>query len=123
MRTRSMIPLLGACALALACGQVGAQSKVDPGKREYDANCASCHGRFGTGSDKGPPLMHDIYNPGHHADEAFQRAVRNGVPQHHWRFGDMPPQPQVGDEQLAQIVRYVRELQQANGILFAPHRM
>lgn len=67
--------------------------------------------------------MHDIYNPGHHADEAFLRAARNGVQQHHWRFGDMPPQPQVSDEQLVQIVRYVRELQQANGIRFKPHRM
>ena len=108
-------------ALGISMPALSAQAAA--GQTAFDANCASCHGRFGTGSDKGPPLMHDIYNPGHHADEAFQRAVRNGVPQHHWRFGDMPPQPQVGDEQLAQIVRYVRELQQANGILFAPHRM
>lgn len=108
-------------ALGISMPALSAQAAA--GQKAFDANCASCHGRFGTGSDKGPPLMHDIYNPGHHADEAFQRAVRNGVPQHHWRFGDMPQQPQVGDEQLAQIVRYVRELQQANGILFAPHRM
>ena len=93
------------------------------GKVIFDAVCAECHGTNAAGTDQGPPLVHDIYNPGHHADEAFQRAVRNGVPQHHWRFGDMPPQPQVGDEQLAQIVRYVRELQQANGIRFKPHRM
>lgn len=57
MRTRSMIPLLGACALALACGQVAAQSKVDPGKREYDANCASCHGVLGKGDGPNKPYL------------------------------------------------------------------
>jgi mono/diheme cytochrome c family protein len=98
-------------------------ARAAAGQKAFDANCASCHGRFGTGSDKGPPLMHEIYNPGHHADEAFRRAARNGVPQHHWRFGDMPPQPQVSDAQLAQIVHYVRELQEANGIRSRPHRM
>jgi len=93
------------------------------GHRAFDANCAACHGRYGLGTDKGPRLLHAIYNPGHHADESFRSAVKQGVRQHHWRFGDMPPQPQVSDEQLTQIVRYVRELQQANGIRFAPHRM
>jgi YHS domain-containing protein len=52
-----------------------------------------------------------------------QSAVRRGVPRHHWPFGDMPAQPQVTDDQLAQIVRYVRELQQANGIVYQEHRM
>lgn len=32
-----------------AFGQAGAQ-KIDPGKREFDANCASCHGPAGKGS-------------------------------------------------------------------------
>jgi hypothetical protein len=35
----------------------------------------------------------------------------------------MPPQPQVSDDQLAAIVRYVRELQEANGILYRQHIM
>jgi mono/diheme cytochrome c family protein len=49
--------------------------------------------------------------------------VRHGVRQHHWPFGDMPAQPQVTDEQLAQIIRYVRELQAANGIVYREHRI
>ena len=93
------------------------------GRSAFDANCMQCHGVNGSGTDKGPPLLHGLYNPGHHPDEAFRRAVRNGVQQHHWPFGNMPPQPQVSDEQLAQIVRYVRELQQANGIVYQEHRM
>ena len=53
------------------------------GQRAYDATCAKCHGAYGLGTDKGPPLLNPIYNPGHHPDEAFLRAVRNGVRQHH----------------------------------------
>lgn len=67
--------------------------------------------------------MHDIYNPGHHADEAFFLAARNGVRQHHWPYGNMAPLPRVGETELRAIVQYVRELQAANGIGFRPHNM
>jgi len=93
------------------------------GKAAYDANCAQCHGVNAAGSDKGPPFIHPIYNPGHHGDAAFFYAVREGVQRHHWNFGDMPAQPQVSDEMVALIVRYVRELQTANGITTQEHRM
>lgn len=93
------------------------------GRDLFEANCAACHGKNGAGTENGPPLVHDIYNPGHHADEAFFRAVVRGVPQHHWPYGNMPAQPQVSDQQLADIVRYVREMQEANGIFYRPHQM
>ncbi|MHA1544801.1 MAG: c-type cytochrome [Alphaproteobacteria bacterium] len=93
------------------------------GKTAFDANCASCHGANGAGTANGPPLNHDIYNPGHHADESFFRAARNGVPQHHWRFGNMAPLPNVTDKQMVAIVRYVREMQEANGIFYRKHTM
>jgi len=94
------------------------------GKEAYDANCAACHGKKAAGvSKKGPPLVHDIYNPGHHADEAFFRAAKQGVPQHHWPFGNMPPRPGVSDQQIAAIVKYIREMQVANGIKTRPHNM
>ena len=101
--------------VALAALPVGAVA--------FDAHCVACHGKSGSGTTQGPPLVHDIYNPGHHADESFWRAVRQGVQQHHWRFGHMVPLPQVSDAQLTSIVRYVRELQQANGIVSRPHQM
>lgn len=93
------------------------------GKTAYDGVCASCHGENAIGTDQGPPFIHPIYNPGHHADEAFFRAVRDGVRAHHWRFGDMPAQPEVDDRKVAAIVAYVRELQRANGIVYQEHRM
>ena len=93
------------------------------GKVVFDKNCAECHGENAAGSKKGPPLIHDIYNPGHHSDAAFHRATRQGTPQHHWAFGNMPPQRQVSKEQVNRILRYIRELQTANGINYRPHRM
>ena len=93
------------------------------GKTAFDANCAACHGKNAAGTDKGPPLVHDIYNPGHHADPAFVFAARQGVKRHHWPFGDMPAQPQMSDADLAAIIQYVRELQRANGISYRPHNM
>lgn len=93
------------------------------GRSAYEKTCAACHGKNGAGSDQGPPLVHDIYNPGHHGDASFFFAAKRGVPRHHWSFGDMPPQPQVSDDEMAAIVRYVRELQRANGIFYRPHRM
>jgi len=87
------------------------------GKEVFDRSCASCHGENARGTDKGPTLVHKTYHPGHHADVSFDLAVRRGVRAHHWLFGDMPPQPRVTADEVAQITRYVRELQQANGIL------
>ncbi len=93
------------------------------GKAAFDNNCASCHGSNGSGTENGPPLIHDIYNPGHHADESFLRAVKSGVGQHHWPYGNMPPQPQVSRKEIETIVKYIREVQVANGIVYREHRM
>ncbi len=93
------------------------------GKAAFDDNCAACHGPNASGTKQGPPLVHDIYNPGHHADEAFFVAAKLGVRQHHWPYGNMPAQPQVTADQIRAIVAYVRELQVANGIVTRPHRM
>lgn len=91
------------------------------GKKGFDGNCIQCHGGNAAGTEQGPPLIHDYYNPGHHSDAAFYSAVANGTRQHHWRFGNMPPQPQVTKDQARMIIAYVREIQVANGIGYKPH--
>lgn len=93
------------------------------GQRIFKENCSRCHGEDATGTETGPPLIHDIYNPGHHGDNAFYRAVKQGSPQHHWNFGNMPPQTQVNDAEIASIIRFIREVQLANGIVYKEHRM
>ena len=92
-------------------------ARAQLGRKTYDANCASCHGRNAAGQDGvAPPLVHIIYEPGHHGDESFQRAVARGVRAHHWRFGNMPPVDGLTRRDVAAVVAYVRELQRANGI-------
>ncbi|TMV13083.1 c-type cytochrome [Arenibacterium halophilum] len=87
------------------------------GKRAFDATCAACHGANASGKmGFGPPLVHKIYEPNHHADMAFVMAVQNGVRAHHWPFGDMPAQSGLTQADVGAIITYVRELQQANGI-------
>lgn len=93
------------------------------GNQLFDMNCVACHGGNASGTEQGPPLIHRIYNPGHHSDRAFYLAVENGAKQHHWPFGDMPAQPQVSSEQVARIIHYIRELQEANGIAYQKHQM
>lgn len=87
------------------------------GQRIFETACASCHGTNATGIEgTGPPLVHAIYEPGHHGDESFQRAVAGGVRSHHWRFGNMLPVDGLTRGDVAMIITYIRELQRANGI-------
>ena len=87
------------------------------GESVFNANCMACHGPNAAGTKLGPPLIHDIYNPGHHSDQAFYLAAATGVRAHHWPYGDMPAQPQVSEDDVTLIIRYIRELQEANGIV------
>ena len=88
------------------------------GKFAFENKCSACHGINAAGTDTGPPLIHNLYRPGHHGDAAFSAAAANGVVAHHWRFGDMPRVPGgVPETDMRWIVQYIRELQQANGVL------
>lgn len=87
------------------------------GEAVYEEKCASCHGVNAAGKEGfAPPLVHIIYEPNHHGDQAFYLAAKNGVRAHHWPFGNMPPVDGITDQQIARIIEYVRELQRANGI-------
>ena len=86
------------------------------GERRYNRNCRPCHGPFGTGGDTGPPLVHEIYEPGHHSDAAFSLAITRGVRGHHWTFGNMPAMPEMDTTEIAGVTAYVRWLQQKAGI-------
>lgn len=86
------------------------------GKPIYEKNCSTCHGVDLKGSDKGPPMLNKVYEPSHHSDLAFQLAVKNGVQAHHWRFGNMPPVPQVTPDDVAHVTAYIRAEQRKVGI-------
>lgn len=87
------------------------------GKMVFEAKCSVCHGADAVGqTDVAPPLVHKIYEPSHHADESFHRAVSQGVRQHHWTFGNMPPVEGLTRGDVTMVIAWVRELQRANGI-------
>ncbi len=127
--------ILVAGLLVLAgCGVDGPSLEVDPeivaareaitvippeyreGDAAYQRDCARCHGEDGLGSESGPPLLHPIYKPTQHPDAQFLLAVRSGVEQHHWDFGDKEPLPGVSPPDIGRITSYIRWLQREVGI-------
>lgn len=90
------------------------------GAEIYAQSCASCHGDDLRGTDRGPSHLSIVYEPGHHSDESFRAAIREGSSQHHWSFGDMPPVEGLDDEQIDAVIAYVREVQEREG--FEPYQ-
>ena len=104
-------------ALAVVTMPATLSPEAEAGQQAFAANCASCHGTNAEGrAGIAPPLIHKIYEPGHHSDMSFVMAARNGVRAHHWPFGNMAPMPGLTDTDLSGIIRFVREVQVANGI-------
>ena len=100
-----------------AAAVVDLSADAQRGRLHFNQNCAECHGRDAAGGPGGPPLIHKIYEPSHHADGAFRLAVLRGVVQHHWDFGNMPAMPErVSAEEVEEIILFIRETQRANGI-------
>ncbi|MBI3325549.1 MAG: cytochrome c [Nitrospinae bacterium] len=91
-------------------------SEFTRGEALFGAHCARCHGLSAEGTKQGPSLLWRIYAPNHHSDASFYQAVRQGVRAHHWRFGDMPLIPEVAQDEVGQIIAYVRWLQQQAGV-------
>ena len=116
--------LLSACELpdpeqrrlSMHLPPAGFKGDAAQGEALFQQNCVSCHGNRGQGSDQGPPLIHQVYRPAHHADLSFHMAAGDGVKQHHWQFGDMPSQPNISPEEMGHIITWVRQEQRRAGI-------
>ncbi len=91
-------------------------ARAAEGHKTFKRVCAACHGENAQGSSKGPSLIQVTYRPNHHGDQAIRLAVATGARQHHWSFGNMPPQPQVKAGEIGPIIAFIRETQRANGI-------
>lgn len=96
-------------------GQDG-RALTEKGAELFNSNCAKCHGEKGVGTKSGPPLVHKIYHPNHHADLSFIWAIERGVRAHHWGFGDMPKIDGVKPDEAESIIKYVRGIQKEAGI-------
>ncbi len=108
-------PQGGAIVVVNVPDETSATAKM--GKKAFGAKCASCHANNAEVQDGiAPPLIHKIYEPSHHGDEAFHRAAKLGVRSHHWPFGDMPSVQGLTRADVSAVVAYIREVQQENGI-------
>jgi len=104
MNRLALIPLFVLPALAFADGDAA------KGKNTYAANCMACHGTAGDGN--GPAAMAldpkpvDFTNPAFwkdRKDEDVKASVKAGRP-----GTTMAPFPQLSDEQLSDLVAYLR---------------
>ncbi len=116
------IAAIGLTAMLSACGGDDiATTPPEPipagadGATIYQARCASCHGEDLRGTDKGPSQLSIVYEPNHHGDNTYRTAIRNGVAQHHWGFGNMPAVQDITDEQIELVIAYIRAQQEALG--------
>jgi cytochrome c len=100
----------------LAVTAVKTPEEFAKGEASFNRYCAACHGKAAAGTDHGPTFIERIYQPNHHGDQSFLLAPRMGVRAHHWTFGDMPKIEGVPDDDLKQIIGYIRWLQRQAGI-------
>ena len=81
------------------------------GHRLYNADCMRCHGVEARGTSFGPPLTHPAYHEDNLSDQDFVQAVLYGAPEHRWTFGPMEPVEGLKQVEIAQILAYVRSVQ------------
>lgn len=112
-------------ALLVACGgsdhDAGPYMSFNPGPTPpeihrgevvFNTFCMSCHGRHGRGEGLGPALLDTIFAPSRVSEEAFYRAIEQGVSQTYYHYGGMPPVKPVTRADAAEVFRYVRWLQE-----------
>ncbi len=121
-KTTSAIGVLVVSLLIVACGSTATEPSgqsssgaANSGADVYAASCASCHGDDLRGTDKGPSHLSIVYEPNHHGDASFRSAIINGVPQHHWNFGDMEPVEGLSAAEIDAVIAYVRTEQERLG--------
>lgn len=107
--------------LAIGVGACGGTQSASDGSSSirggdlYETNCASCHGSDLRGTPRGPSQLSIVYEPAHHSDDSFRSAIARGAGQHHWNFGNMEPVPGLSDDEVEEIIAFVRAEQQRQG--------
>lgn len=92
------------------------RSPIEEGRLAFATECAGCHGRMAEGTGRGPALIDPVWGPSRFGDDAFRRAVREGVPSRLWRFGDMPAFPDLPEREVDRILAFVRQVQRTQGV-------
>jgi len=116
----AVVAVAAAVAVLVAAGgggdappEPGSPEQLALGEEVFAQNCATCHGEAARGGLAGPPLVHEIYAPDHHPDEAIRTAIARGVEPHHWDFAAMPPIPNLDADEVEAVIAYIRAEQRA----------
>lgn len=102
--------LLGSGVTSAAAGDVAA------GKELYKARCAQCHGEDGKANTpiakalQPPPRDHTDGNYMNKLDDTHLAKVIKGGGPAVGKSAVMPPQPDLTDEQVANLIAYIRSL-------------
>jgi cytochrome c oxidase cbb3-type subunit 3 len=111
-RAGAVVVVCTICLFGGAFAHLHAQSDNHPirGAERFIEYCAGCHGVDGKGGDKAASLTTN-QSARNRSDEELFRIVRDGTTE------GMPPFGQIGDANIAAVVRYLRMLQDeaANG--------
>jgi len=87
------------------------------GRQVFAASCQECHGVDGAGGTRtGPPLIHPMYRQNLFPDHVFNKVIRDGKREKNWRFGPMEPVKNLTDQQIIDVMAFVRAAQVASGI-------
>jgi len=110
--TRNGICLLATLIIVMASSWVAAQGRTARGQVLYDEHCAGCHGLTGKGDGPNaarltvPPANFHTARSRAKTDFELLTSISYGIafsPMHAWRG-------KVTDEELLELVRYIREL-------------
>lgn len=109
--------------MAAACGNSDGENTAVPvavgdpaaGEQIYADFCGACHGRDFEGSVQGPSHLDAVYDPIVTTDAEFRDAIRNGAKMKNYDFGNMPPIRSLDDQQVADVIAYVRSVQEERG--------
>lgn len=110
--------ILWAAACANSDDNSAASTAVgDPaaGEQTYGDFCGACHGRDFEGSVQGPSQLDAVFEPATTTDADFRSAIRNGVEETNYDYGNMPPIRSLDDQRIADVIAYVRSVQEERG--------
>ena len=91
-------------------------SATEAGRIVFAEQCVVCHGRLAEGTGRGPGLIHPDYSPARLDDDAFRRAVHQGVPPRRRGATGMSAIASVSARDVDQVLVFLRGLQRERGI-------
>ena len=106
MRILKIIPVVAMTVSSMAFA-------ADAGKRPYNANCASCHGKDGKGDTEEGKKKHvkDLTDPAVQAkltDDQIEKIITDGISEKDREMKGF--KDRLSDEQVKAITAYVRTL-------------